>query len=156
LKITGSHALPFAPERSYGLLQDPAVLAEALPGVEKLERTGDGEYAMVMKMALAAFSGAFQGKVRILDPDPPVGYKLQVEGTGKLGFLKGLGDLKFAPAESGGGTLVTYEGEVQIGGMLASAGSRLVDSTSKMMIKKFFERVIELGEAVPASGSLGR
>lgn len=146
MKITGSHALPFPPERSYQLLQDPAILAQALPGVDKLDRAGPDEYTMVMKMALASFSGAFNGKVRITDPEPPLGYKLHVEGTGKLGFMKGLGDLRFTAAPDGG-TVVNYEGDVQIGGMIAAVGARLVDSTSKLMIKQFFARVTELGSA---------
>jgi carbon monoxide dehydrogenase subunit G len=35
-------------------------------------------------------------------------------------------------------TDIDYEGEVKVGGMIASVGQRLMDMTSKMMIKRFF------------------
>src|SRR5579862_5469292 len=98
-------------------MQDPEVLARAIPGCESLEKIGPDEYRMKMKMALASLSGAFEGKVRITDQTPPTSFKLTVEGTGKIGFMKGEGLLKLSPTEgSAAGTDVAYEGDVQVGG----------------------------------------
>lgn len=140
MKIAGSSVLALAPEKAYQLLQDPEVLAKAMPGCEGLERVGDNEYKMKMKMVLASLSGAFEGKVRLTDQVPPSSFRLMVEGTGKIGFMKGEGLLKLSP--SGEGTEVAYEGDVQVGGTMAAVGQRLVDVTAKMMIKKFFERLV--------------
>jgi carbon monoxide dehydrogenase subunit G len=41
----------------------------------------------------------------------------------------------------GSETEVSYEGDVQVGGTIAAVGQRLVDSTAKMMIKRFFEKL---------------
>ena len=120
-------------------MQDPAALARAIPGCEGLERTGPGEYRMKMKMTLASLSGAFEGKVKITESNPPSSFRLVVEGSGKIGFVKGDGLLKLAP--SGDGTEVFYEGDAQIGGTMAAIGQRLIDGTSKMMIRKFFEKL---------------
>jgi carbon monoxide dehydrogenase subunit G len=120
-------------------MQDPEILARAIPGCESLERIGENEYKMKMKMALASISGAFEGKVRITDQTPPASFRLIVEGAGKIGFVKGDGLLKLAPAD--GGTEVTYEGDAQVGGTMAAVGQRLIDGTAKMMIKKFFEKL---------------
>jgi len=38
---------------------------------------------------------------------------------------------------------VAYDGDVQVGGTIASVGQRLLDTTSKMIIKKFFEKLAE-------------
>jgi carbon monoxide dehydrogenase subunit G len=119
-------------------MQDPTVLAACMPGCESLESIGEDEYRMKMKMALASLSGAFEGKVRITERTPE-GFRLAVEGSGKLGFMKGEGLLKFAPA--GEGTEVSYEGDVNVGGTMAAVGQRLIDATAKMMIKKFFEKL---------------
>jgi len=139
LKISGSHKLPFPPEQSYSMLQDPDVLARTIPGCESLEKIGENEYGMKMKMALAAVSGAFEGKVRIADQTPPLSFRLIVEGAGKIGFVKGDGLLKFSPDADG--TEVAYDGDVQVGGTIAAVGQRLIDMTSKAMIKKFFEKL---------------
>ena len=78
------------------MMQDPEVLARAMPGCESLEKIGEDEYRMKMKMALASLSGAFEGKVRITDQTPPSSFRLMVEGTGKIGFMKGDGLLKLS------------------------------------------------------------
>ena len=95
---------------------------------------------MKMKMALASLSGAFEGKVRITEQTPPNSFRLVVEGTGRIGFVKGDGLLKLTPAEAGG-TEVAYEGEAQVGGTIAAVGQRLIDGTAKTMIKKFFDKL---------------
>jgi carbon monoxide dehydrogenase subunit G len=160
MKISGSYALPVAPERAYQVLQDPAVLAQAIPGCENLETIGPGEYRMKMKVLLAALSGAFEGKVRIADQTPPSSFRMIVEGSGRIGFLKGDGLLKLSPADATTvipsearnpsspstaiATLVSYEGEAQVGGTMAAVGQRLIDGTAKMMIKKFFDKLAAL------------
>ena len=118
------------------------MLARCIPGCEALEKVGPDEYRMKMKMALASLSGAFEGKVRITDQTPPTSFRLLVEGSGRVGFVKGEGLLTLSPAE-GGGTVVNYDGDAQVGGTMAAVGQRLIDGTSKMMIKKFFEKLAE-------------
>lgn len=141
MKISGSYTLPLPRERAYQIMQDPEILARAIPGCESLEKIGPDEYRMKMKLALASLSGAFEGKVRITDQTPPESFRLVVEGSGRVGFVKGDGLLKLSAVE--GGTEVTYEGEAQVGGTLAAVGQRLIDGTAKMMIKKFIEKLRE-------------
>jgi carbon monoxide dehydrogenase subunit G len=139
VKISGSYFLPLPPDQAYQRLQDPEILAGAMPGCESLEQIGEDEYKMKMKMALASLSGNFDGKVRITEQAPPESFKLLVEGSGKVGFMKGEGLLKFTAKDAG--TEVSYEGDVQVGGTIAAVGQRLIDGTAKMMIKRFFDKV---------------
>ncbi len=141
MKISGSQVVGLPPERAYQVMQDPLVLARCIPGCEALEKIGDNEYRMKMKMALASISGAFEGKVRITEQSPPESFRLEVEGTGRIGFVKGGGLIKIAAKDAG--SEVTYDGDVQVGGTIAAIGQRLIDSTSKMMIKKFFDKLTE-------------
>jgi len=141
VKISGTYTLPVPPERAYQMMQDPEVLARAIPGCQGLEKTGENEYRMKMVMALASLSGAFEGKVRITDQEPPSSFRLVVEGSGRIGFVKGDGLLKLRAVD--GGTEVSYEGDAQVGGTIAAIGQRLIDGTAKMMTKKFFEKLAE-------------
>ncbi len=145
MKIHGSHALPADAARAYQLLQDPDVLASCMPGCEQLVKVAEGTYEMKMKMVLAAVSGQFDGKVRITDPDPPHSFKLVVEGTGRIGFMKGEGLLRITPG--GEQCTVQYDGDVHVGGTIAAVGQRLIDSTSKLMIKRFFDKLCERAAA---------
>jgi uncharacterized protein len=151
VKIAGAATLPVPRERAYALLQDPAVLARCMPGCERLEPAGEKEYAMRMKMSLASMAGLFEGKVRIADESPVESFRLIVEGSGKIGFMKGDGLIRLTPA--GASTGVTYKGEVNVGGTLAAVGQRLIDTTARMLIKRFFEKLAS--EAAPAASGAG-
>jgi carbon monoxide dehydrogenase subunit G len=137
MKVAGSSALPVPPERAYELLQDPDVLARCIPGCEGLDRVAEDEYAMRMKMGIASISGRFDGKVRISEKTPPVSFRMSVEGAGKIGFMKGDGVITLSAADSGSN--VQFEGDVQVGGTIANVGQRLIETTAKMIIKRFFD-----------------
>lgn len=139
MKIAGSYLVTQPQERVYVALQDPIVLARSMPGCEALDLIGENEYAMRMKMVLASISGNFDGKVRITEANPPTSFRLGVEGSGKIGFVKGGGLLTLTPESEG--TRVAYEGDVQVGGTIANVGQRLVETTARMMIKRFFDKL---------------
>lgn len=141
MKIGGSYTLPVEQQRVYQLLQEPAVLANCMPGTDELTRIGPDEYQMKMKMVISAVQGLFSGKIRITEQKPPESFRLAVEGSGKVGFMKGDGVLHLVPA--GASTDVRYEGEVHVGGVIAGVGQRLLDTTAKIVIKKFFEKLAE-------------
>lgn len=152
MKIAGAHVLAVPQERAYALLQDPVVLGKSMPGCDALEQIGELQYHMKMKMALASVSGLFDGTVRIADQNPTTSFRLIVEGSGKIGFMKGDGLLTLVPVE--GGTNVQYEGSVEVGGTIAAVGQRLLDTTSKMIIKRFFDKLrAEVGESPGATQS---
>lgn len=139
MKISGSQTIPAPPEQAYAMMQDPAVLEKAIPGCGGLEKTGEGEYKLKLKVVLASLGGDFEGKVRLTEPNPPHSFRMIVEGTGKLGFLKGEGTLKLTPTPEG--TEVAYEGDAQIGGKIAAVGNRMIDASAKLLIKRFFQNV---------------
>jgi len=148
VKISGTYYLPLPPERAYQLLQDPEVLAKAMPGCERLEKIAENEYRMKMKVVLASLAGNFDTRVRIADQTVPSSFRLLVEGSGRPGFLQGDGLLKLAP--SGAGTEVSFNGDVQVGGTMAAVGQRLLDGTAKRLIKKFFESLSQAASAATA------
>jgi carbon monoxide dehydrogenase subunit G len=138
VKVAGVYSVPAVQERAYALLQDPGVLARCMPGCERMDRLTENEYAMQLKMVLASIKGLFEGKVRVAEPNPPESFRLILEGAGKIGFMRGDGLLRLSRAEAG--TVVQFEGDVQVGGTIASVGQRLLDTTARMLIKRFFDR----------------
>ena len=148
MKLAGSYVVPAGRERAYQLLQDPVVLAKCMPGTDHLDKIAEDEYEMKMKMMIASMGGIFAGKIRIADQKPPESFRLIVDGTGKIGFIKGEGLLELVPQDEK--TEVKYEGDVQVGGTIAGVGQRLLDTTAKMIIKKFFEKFAELAGAPSA------
>ena len=152
MKLAGSQTVPAGRERAYNLLQDPEVLARCIPGCDTLLRVGPDEYEMKMRMSIASIQSLFGGKVRLAGQKPPESFRMLVEGTSKVGFMKGDGLLTLAPA--GELTEIRYEGDVQVGGMIAGVGQRLLDTTAKYLIRKFFEKLageMESGQTPPSA-----
>ena len=137
MKIEGTHELRAARERVYQALTDPAVLQRCIPGCERLERTGENSYAATLRAGVGAIKGLFQGSVRLEDMRPPEHFRMIVEGKGQPGFLKGTGDLDLEERD-GGGTIIKYSGDVQVGGTIASVGQRMIQGAAKMMAAQFF------------------
>lgn len=138
MKIEGTFQFAAPPERVWALLQDPDALVACIPGCESLTPDGEGEgrYVAAMSVGVAAFKGKYTGKVALANLDPPHHYDLQVEGSGRPGFVKGVGHISLAA--EGDGTAVHVAGEAVVGGPVLSVGSRLVVPTAKLLMNQFF------------------
>ncbi len=139
MKLAGTATLPGTPEQVWELLNDPARLAKALPGCERLEPDGPDRYKAVIKFALAAVSGSYNGSVELSDKKPPHSLRLKMDGRGLPGWVKGEGELKLAAKKNE--TEVSYSGDAQVGGMIASVGQRMMESAAKRIVQQFFESV---------------
>lgn len=141
MRIEGSYDLQAPRDRVWQTLLDPGQLAKAIPGCEKLEAAGPDEYTATLKVGVAAVKGTFQGKVRLADKEPPVRYRMAVEGSGPPGFVRGEASMELSEIE--GGTRITYAADVQIGGLLAGIGQRMLGGAAKMLLDQFFSNLAE-------------
>jgi carbon monoxide dehydrogenase subunit G len=142
MKLEGSYDIPVARDRVWAAFLDPETLRQAIPGCEKLEAVGNGEYKATMKIGVAAVKGTFEGKVRLFDLEQPESYRMAVEGSGGPGFIRG--ETQISLAEAGPGTKVSYTADVQVGGLIAGVGQRMLGGVSKMMADQFFNRMASL------------
>jgi carbon monoxide dehydrogenase subunit G len=142
VKIEGTKDIPAPRDRVWQAFLDPDTLAKAIPGCEGLEEIGPGEYRATMKVGVGPVKGTFEGKVRLLDLQPPERYRMAVDGTGGPGFVRG--EAKMELSEAGAGTAVRYDADIQVGGLIASVGQRMLGGVSKMMLDQFFGRMTEL------------
>ena len=148
MKIEGSADIPAPREKVWAAFLDPNVLAQALPGCEKLEAIGPNEYKATMKVGVAAIKGTFEGKVKLSDLEPPNRYRMAVEGSGGPGFVRGDAGMQMSDVD--GGTKVSYDADVQVGGLIASVGQRMLGGVTKMMLDQFFTKMTELLTSKPA------
>src|SRR5262245_31582364 len=142
MKIEGSTDIPAPRDRVWTAFLDPDTLAKAIPGCEKLEAVGEGEYKAVMKVGVGPVKGTFEGKVRLYDLEPPNQYRMALEGTGSPGFVRGEATMQLSDIDTG--TRVGYNADVQVGGLIASVGQRMLGGVSRMMLDQFFSRMNEL------------
>lgn len=143
MKIEGEYIFDGPREAVWKLVRDPEVLMKCMPGTQTLKKISDTEFTGEVTVRIGPFSGAFAGRVIVSDEVPPQSCTLTVEGTGKIGFLKGVGSIDMTELEDGK-TLMKYTGEAQIGGKVASVGQRLFDSVSKSMAKQGLDTLNEI------------
>ncbi|MEE8568626.1 MAG: carbon monoxide dehydrogenase subunit G, partial [Anaerolineales bacterium] len=134
MKLEGEYIFDGPREEVWELVRDPDVLATALPGTQSLEQVGENEFEGVMNVRIGPVAGVFSGRIVVSDEVPPETCTLTVEGKGKPGFINGTGNVNLID-QGDSTTLMKYDGEIQIGGRLASVGQRLMDTTSKSMIR---------------------
>ncbi len=147
MKLTGTQTFLAPRQQVWNFLTDPHRLAKCMPGCENLEPVGEHEFSGVINVGLAAVKGVYNGKVKLDELQPPVHYKMILDGKGKQGFIKGAGTIDLE--EQTGQTVLKYNGDVQIGGPLASVGQRMIDGAAKMMIGQFFTAMEAELKAMP-------
>ena len=139
MKLEGTYTFQAPQERVWEVLNSPVHLQKALPGCEKLEQTEPGKFDVFLKIGIAAVKGSYKGKFEITDAEPPHRTRLIGEGKGLPGFVKGEASIQLSPQDQG--TLVSYKGDVQVGGLLAGIGQRMIGGVAKMMLEHFFKNV---------------
>jgi uncharacterized protein len=142
MEISGSYTLYAPRERVWAFLLDPAQLKATIPGCEELEQLGQDRYRLRLNVGVAAVKGVYNGTLALGDLRPPESYSITVEGSGASGVLHGNGTLTLE-APSPNTTIVTYQGQAQIGGAIASLGSRMAQHAARTLINQFFARVAD-------------
>lgn len=136
MKLEGSFTVDRPATEVWAALNDPAVLGAAIPGCERIEQTADG-YDAAVALKIGPVKARFSGHVTIAEALAPERLVLTGEGSGGVaGFARGSATVDLIPAP--GGTEVSYEAEVTIGGKLAQIGTRLIASTSRKLAEQFF------------------
>ncbi len=140
MNIEGQCIIAAPQETVWEKLNDPAVLAKSLPGVDKLETTSPDHYRAAIKYKMGPVSGTFEGTVELSEKDPPNSMRLKTSARGGPGFVNGDGKVELAA--KGAQTEIRYTAEVQLGGMLAAVGSRMLEGAAKKSIEEFFQSIV--------------
>lgn len=138
MKLAGEYLFDGPRDVVWEVLRDPDVLASALPGTQSLEMAAENVYEGKMNVRIGPVAGLFSGRLVVSNEVPPESYTLTVEGKGAPGFGKGSGDCRLTEQEDGK-TLLTYEGELQVGGTIANVGQRLIETVASTMVRQAFE-----------------
>jgi uncharacterized protein len=153
MRIAGNATLHAPVEAVYAALQDPRVLVRTIPGCERLEQVGDDAYQMTVTAGVASVRGTYAGDVRLTDHNAPHGFTLRASGSGTPGTVAADVSVTLA-SDDNGTTLLTYDADATIGGMIGGVGQRLLTTVAKRTAGEFFTAVDQVltdgepGEAV--------
>jgi carbon monoxide dehydrogenase subunit G len=136
VRLIGSHRVAAPPQRVWAALLDAEILAGCLPGCERLEPDGADGYTTTMSVGVGSIRGRYSGRVDITDRREPEAYVMRVEGRGLPGFVRGTVAVTLvADADE---TIVEYDADGQVGGVIAGVGQRMITGVGRMLADQFF------------------
>lgn len=141
MKIAGNYTINAPQDQVWAALNDIEVLARIVPGCERLEQTGENEFRGTVKIGIQSIKGTYSGRIRLEDIQPPRHYRLVANGRSANGVVDGSGTVDLV--EQDGKTILSYTGDAQIGGTLASVGQRLIEGASRQMINQSLKALAE-------------
>ena len=145
MEMQASRTLAVSQQQAWEALNDPEVLKLCIPGCDKVESTGENQYAVAMALKIGPVSAKFAGKITLSDIVPPESYTIAFDGSGGVaGFGKGNAQVKLVPlpADAAGqeSCELHYTVHATVGGKIAQLGQRLIDGAAKSMAEDFFKR----------------
>ncbi len=142
MDMQGSRQLAVTQQQAWDALNDPAVLKACIPGCDKVEASGENQYAIGMALKIGPVSAKFNGKITLSEIKPPASYRLAFEGQGgPAGFGKGSAAVTLTPDADG--CELSYSVNATVGGKVAQLGQRLIDGAAKSLAEDFFKRFDE-------------
>lgn len=144
MKFTGEFTVPAGREVVFARLQDHALLAECVDGVQEVEPLDERNYKVKLQTRLAYIRIGFTLDMSITEIEAPAFMKITATGKplGMVGRLSGDATLKLteSEAEAEGQTLVSYVLDLAVAGKLGSIGQPVFKSKAKEMESSFVEK----------------
>jgi carbon monoxide dehydrogenase subunit G len=117
----------------------PDPIANALPGCKSLPQTRPDTFEGTLEIGIAAVKGVYSGSVQLLDKVPPRSYRMIIDGNGKRGFVKGEASVALEAQDED--TILTYDADTQVGGLIANVGQRMLSGAAKMIINQSLKKL---------------
>jgi carbon monoxide dehydrogenase subunit G len=155
MDIEGTYTLQAPVEEVWQCLIDLQALQHTMPGLERLEHTGNLTYAFTLRIKQAPLRGVYQGKVTVFGtryPDPYPAHGFSIDGDGQPIPFQGIWDILLSQQQEN--TIVAYRGSFNPGKMSALLPPALVKGAVKILIQQFFANVAEQLRTTPEQISL--
>ena len=140
MQLAGKHVLHAVPPKVWATLMDKDTLARVMPGISRLEETGDHTYKSTLDIKLGPVSGSFTGDLQLNDLQEPNAFTLKAQQNSKIGNANAAIKINLTPVGTED-TEIAFDGDVKLSGMLASLGQRVMGGVSNTLTKQFFSNL---------------
>ena len=124
MKVQGERTFDAPRAAVWDVLQDPAQMANLMPGIESFDVEDDRRWKANVKIPLGLGSLRMSINFEKTEERAPEFSRLEAKGTG-VGALMNL-DTQFNLSERDGGTAMAWEADVRIAGPVGSMGQRVL------------------------------
>jgi uncharacterized protein len=152
MKVTGEHTFRLSRDQVWAGLQDPKILAAAVPGARRLHPTGPDEYEITVDVGVGSVKGTYEGTFALTDKQEGEACTVRASASGRPGSVEAVAQMRLA--ERDGGVLLTYEADATVTGPLAGVGQRLMGAAARRTTAQFLsalETTIVSPPAEPAA-----
>jgi uncharacterized protein len=128
-------------EQAWSLLSDPRRVATCVPGAKITEQVDEKTYKCTISVKVGPSATDYKGELEIVRLDPEK-HELEILGKGQDVRGRGSASMKMTGklrSLEDGGTEVTSVSEVNVVGILAQMGSRVISEVSNIMFGQFIK-----------------
>ena len=137
MQLAGKHVINAVPSMVWKMLMDTDTLAKVVPGISRLEKTGDNTFKSILEIKLGPVNSSFTGSLQLEEITEQKGFTLKLMQNSKIGNASGAIKINLLPVDDKR-TEVAFDGDVKLSGLLASMGQRVMGSVSNTLTKQFF------------------
>jgi len=137
MELKGKHTVNATPATLWKMLMDTETLSKIVPGVSKLEKTGENSYKSALEINMGPVGASFKGNAQMEDIVEQKKFTLKMQQSNKMGNANSIMNVELTSLNDVE-TEVVFEGEVKITGFLAAMGQKVLGSVANMLTKQFF------------------
>jgi carbon monoxide dehydrogenase subunit G len=149
MKVTGEHAFNVTREQVWAALQDPRLLAGAMPGAGRLEPTGPDQYTITVDVGVGSVKGTYDGTFALTDKEEGQACTVRATASGRPGSVDTVARMRLSDRD--GGVLLTYEADATVTGPLAGVGQRLMGAAARRTTEQFLSSLETMIVSPPAA-----
>ena len=137
MELKVRHTVNATPATLWNILMDTKTLSKIVPGVSKLEKTGEYSYKSILEINMGPIGTSFAGDAQMEDIVEQKKFTLKMQQSNKMGNANSIMNIELTPVNETE-TEVVFEGELKITGLLASMGQKVLGNVANMLTKQFF------------------
>lgn len=137
MELKGKHTVNATPVTLWKMLMDTETLSRIVPGISKLEKTGENSYKSTLEINMGPVGATFTGNAQMEDILEQKRFTLKMQQSNKMGNANSTMKVELASINDTE-TEVVFDGEIKVTGALAIMGQRVLSNVANMLTKQFF------------------
>ena len=139
MEFSGAVDIPAPRDRVFAFVTDPNKVGTCGPGVESIEVIDATDFRAKAKVGVGFINARFVVDLEIAEQQPPDMAIIKARGQAPGSAVDGTGRMNLVDGPEEGTTTMLWAAEVNISGMLATMGARLIEGTANKMIAQTFD-----------------
>jgi len=139
MEFSGAVDIPATREHVFAFVTDPDRVGACGPGVESIEVIDPTHFRAKAKVGVGFIQARFVVDLEITEQRAPDMAIIKAHGQAPGSAVDALGRMNLVDGSEPGTTTMLWAAEVNLSGMLASVGARMVEGTANKMIGQTFD-----------------